>query len=361
MTKRECERIKAVDKFLSIEISKKKELHKISTLAAEVCRTRVAFISFIDNTTQYIKFKFGSDLETIAREHAFCNYTIKQEGIMIVPDARHDERFVNNPLVINNPNIRFYAGIPLTTVDGHRLGSLCVIDQAPKQLDRSQKQMLELLSKQIVGILELDYRLNLLKEQFAGTNDACIGRRFVFENSNASYMLVDKYLKITAFNNEFTDFIEKVYHKDVTGDAGLADCIADPYLSAFIDSCNRALNGTIVQIEQQVKYVNKTLWCRFVFTPVRNHKGEIAGVFFTGEDITGRVELKQKLFKQNRSLEKIAYIHSNELRRLAASITSIMNSFKAENYEATKEELLIMQRAADELDGKIRQIINYTY
>jgi PAS domain S-box-containing protein len=361
MTKREIERIKAVDKFLSIEISKQKELHSIVTLAAEVCSTQAAFISFIDDTTQYIKFKFGFDLETIAREDAFCIYTIEAGAIMIVPDARHDDRFANNPLVTNDPNIRFYAGIPLTTRDGHSLGSLCVIDQAPKQLERSQKQMLELLSKQIVGILELDYSLNMLKGQFGGTDNPGANLRFVFENSIASHVLIDKYLKMVAFNNEFADFIENVYHKNVSIDAKLADCIDDHSSSAFIGSCIKALNGTIVQIEQQVKYANKTLWCRFTFTPVRSNKGEIAGVFFCGEDITGRVELKQKLFKQNVSLEKIANIQSNELKGLAAAITGFMDIFKAENYAATKEELLIMQRAVHELDGKIRQIINYTY
>ncbi|HZY37371.1 MAG TPA: GAF domain-containing protein [Mucilaginibacter sp.] len=361
MTKRETERIKAVDKFLCIEISKQKELHSIASLAAEVCGTQAALISFIDDTTQYIKFKFGSDLETIAREDTFCVYTIEGDGIMIVSDARRDDRFANNPLVINNPNIRFYAGIPLTTCDGHSLGSLCVIDQAPRQLDRSQKQMLELLSKQIVGIFELDYSLSLLKGQFPGPNTAGISHQFVFENSITSHLLIDKYLKMVAFNNEFADFVEKVYHKHITPAARLADCIDEDSLPAFIGSCIKALNGTVVQIEQQVKYPHKTLWCRFTFTPVRSNKGEIAGVFFCGEDITGRVELKQKLFKQNMSFEKIANIQSNELKRRAAAITGFMNIFKAENYVATKEELLTMQMAVHELDGKIRQIIDYTY
>jgi PAS domain S-box-containing protein len=361
MTKRESERIKAVNKFLTIEISKQKELRCIITLAARICESQAAFITLIDYNSQHIKFKFGSDLETIAREDAFCNYTIKGDGVMVVPDARRDDRFANNPLVTKKPYIRFYAGIPLTSRDGHSLGSLCVIDRRPKQLDSTQKQMLELLSKQIVGILELDYSLNVLKKQLAGTINPGTNLRFVFENSIASHMLMDKYLKMVAFNNEFSDFIENVYHKNVTLDAKLADCVNDPYLAAFIGSCNRALNGTIVQVEQQMKYANKTLWCRFVFTPVRNSKGEIAGVFFSGEDITNRVELRQKLFNQNRSLEKIANIQANELRGLASSITGFMAIFKAENYAATKEELLKMQRAVDELDGKIRQIINCTY
>jgi len=361
MTKRESERIKAVNKFLTIEITKQKELRGIITLAARICKSQAAFITLIDHNTQHIKFKFGSDLETIAREDAFCNYTIKGDGVMIVPDTRNDDRFANNPLVTNNPKIRFYAGIPLITHDGHSLGSLCVTDQTPMQLDSSQTQMLELLSKQIVGILELDYSLNVLKEQFAGKKGPGANLRSVFENSIASHVLIDKYLKMVAFNTEFSDFIEKVYHKNVTLDAKFADCIDGPSLAAFTGSCNRALNGTIVQIEQQVKYVNKKLWYRFVFTPVRNHKGEIACVFFCGEDITRRVELKQKLFKQNRSFEKIANIQANELRGLASSITGFMNIFKAENYVATKEELLKMQRAVDELDGKIRQMVNYTY
>jgi hypothetical protein len=360
MTKRESERIQAVNKFLTIEISKQKELRSITALAAEICKTQSAFISFIDQNTQYIKFKFGSDLETIAREDAFCNYTIEGHGVMIVPDARNDDRFANSPLVVKKPNVRFYAGIPLVASDGHNLGSLFVTDEAPKQLNRGQTRMLQLLAKQIIGILELDYRLTVLKEQFIGPKTSGADFNVVFEDSIA-LLLIDKYLKIVAFNNEFADFIEKVYHKNVTPDAMLADCISDPYLFAFIGSCNKALNGTFVQIEQEVKYGNKTLWCRFVFTPLRNPEGKITGVFFNGEDITQRVELKQKLFKQNKSLEKIACIQSNELRGLAACISGFMSIFKTENYAPTKDELMIMRKAVDELDGEIRRIINYTY
>jgi len=361
MTKRESERVKAVNKFLTIEIGKQKELHRIATLTAEVCGTQAAFISFIDNTTQYIKFKFGSDLETIVREDAFCNYTIAGDGIMMVPDALQDDRFANTPLVAHNPNIRFYAGIPLTTRDGHNLGSLCVMDRAPKQLNGSQTHILELLAKQIVDILELEYSRNVLKEQFARKKAHGASFQDVFENSNASHLLIGKDLKIVAFNNEFADFVKVIYQKNVTPDARPADCFDGAFLSEFIDTCNKALNGTLVQIEKQIKYLDKTPWCRLVFTPVRNNKSEVTAVFFSGEDITNSVELRQKLFKQNRSLEGIAGIQSNELKRLAASITGFMNIFKTENYAATKDELLVMQKTADELDAKIRQIINYTY
>ncbi|MHB8209498.1 GAF domain-containing protein, partial [Mucilaginibacter sp.] len=136
MSKRELERQQVVNQFLNRQICKENELQEIVKLAAEICQAPTALITLLDADTQYIKFKFGFDRDTTSRQDSFCNHTIEQSEVMVIPDALLDDRFVDNTLVNSETKIRFYAGSPLTTHDGHNLGSLCVMDRAPKNVNR---------------------------------------------------------------------------------------------------------------------------------------------------------------------------------------------------------------------------------
>jgi GAF domain-containing protein len=104
----------------------------------------VALISLLDDKRQWFKSIIGADVRETPKEQAFCAHTIVgAEDIMIVNDAREDVRFASNPLVTGNPNIVFYAGVPLINQDGYALGSLCVIDVEPKQLTAEQIKSLK--------------------------------------------------------------------------------------------------------------------------------------------------------------------------------------------------------------------------
>lgn len=137
MPLRELERLQAVNRFIKLEISKEKELQEIVELAASICGTPTALITLIGEDMQYIRFKTGFKYNTTRRKDAFCNHVIEQDELFMVLDTDLDNRFINNPLVTGGPHIRFYAASPLTTQDGHHLGSLCVIGQAPGELSEN--------------------------------------------------------------------------------------------------------------------------------------------------------------------------------------------------------------------------------
>ena len=104
-----------------------------------MCDTPIALISLVDDRRQWFKSRVGLDVSETPRD-IFCTYTITGEQIFEVPDALQDPRFRDNPLVQGDPHIRFYAGTPLTSPDGHNLGTLCVIDRKPRRLSSEQRK-----------------------------------------------------------------------------------------------------------------------------------------------------------------------------------------------------------------------------
>jgi diguanylate cyclase (GGDEF)-like protein len=133
--------------------------------AATLCRTPIALISLLDPQRQWFKARIGLDAPETPRSVAFCDYAVRQpDSLLVVPDALQDKRFASNALVLGPPYIRFYAGAPLQLEPGVALGSLCVIDRVPRELDLDQLAALEALAQQVVALLDLRLRNRELEQ-----------------------------------------------------------------------------------------------------------------------------------------------------------------------------------------------------
>lgn len=162
--KKEKSRLKALHDQNILDTGDEEEYDRIVKVASFVCGTPISLISLVDTERQWFKSKIGLDLEETPRNVSFCSHAIQQDGVMEIHDASEDLRFKDNPLVTSNPNIRFYAGAPLITSDGLKLGTLCVIDKVPKALSQEQKECLEILSKQVMDQMELKQQRKQLQK-----------------------------------------------------------------------------------------------------------------------------------------------------------------------------------------------------
>ena len=154
----ESKRLKVLWQYEVLDTVPEEVFDDLTELAARICEAPIALISLVDEKRQRFKSKVGVSVSETSRDLSFCAYAITQSDLFIVPDATRDQRFANNPLVTSDPKIRFYAGAPLITPDGHALGTLCVIDKVPRELRLEQKQALRILARHVVSQLELRRR-----------------------------------------------------------------------------------------------------------------------------------------------------------------------------------------------------------
>lgn len=168
----ETERLEALKGFEILDTPSEQDYDDLIKLASAVCNTPISLISLIDSQRQWFKAKVGLDAAQTPRDIAFCAHAILQNELFVVPNAIEDERFFDNPLVTHEPNIRFYAGMPLMSTGGHKIGTLCIIDSEPRHLTDEQKFALKTLGKQVINMLELRVKnqrlakLNSLQSKF---------------------------------------------------------------------------------------------------------------------------------------------------------------------------------------------------
>jgi GAF domain-containing protein len=164
MSTNDAERVSALQKYAILDSEPELAFDDLTLLASYVCKTPIALISLIDEDRQWFKAKVGISATETSRDIAFCSTAIQQSDVFVVPDALQDERFRTNPLVVSEPNIRFYAGAPLINEDGYALGTLCVLDQTPRELAAEQRAALKALSRLVLMQMEFRRNLILLKE-----------------------------------------------------------------------------------------------------------------------------------------------------------------------------------------------------
>ena len=155
LPKNEVKRLKVLWQYDVLDTVPEEIFDDLTDLAAHICEAPVALISLVDENRQWFKSRVGISLQETSRDISFCAHALLNDDLLVVPDATKDPRFRDNPLVTGPQRIRFYAGAPLVTPDGHALGTLCVLDKQPRKLRSEQLKALQVLARHVVSQLEL--------------------------------------------------------------------------------------------------------------------------------------------------------------------------------------------------------------
>ncbi len=170
----EKERLANLFSYKLPDLLEQPEFDNLVQLASNICETPIALITILDADNQWFKAKVGLEVSHTAKDISFCKHAINTpDEIFVIEDARQDERFKNNPLVIGDPRIVFYAGVPIVTNEGFALGTICVIDKETRQLDERQYELLRGLSKQVIRLFELKKTIKLLEEKEEAYEQTC--------------------------------------------------------------------------------------------------------------------------------------------------------------------------------------------
>ena len=365
LTDREFHRLEAVKRFKELELNAAitQDLNDIVELAAQICNAPAASITFLDEDTQWFKASKGVSITHTPKSISFCQYTIEKDGVSVISDAKADARFVNSPLVTNAPNIRFYAGAPLTTKDGFNVGTLCVVDVEARGLEEHQQKSLTVLSKQVINLLELNWSLQVLAQQNEQHEQnkkvieaSEIKLKAAFDSSTDVHVLVGRNMEVLAFNKSATFYIGSIYQYEITVGDRILNYVDPKNKKHFSKYFDIAFKGKTIKHDLLIRPGTRfECWREIKLVPVRNNQDEIIGVALNSADISKRKQQEKQIHIQNEALTRIAIIQSHELRRPVASLLGLMHLIKIEEVEF--DYLDMINLTINELDEKIRIIV----
>ena len=187
----ESKRLQTLRDLRLLDTPPEERFDRVTRLAKQIFSTPIALVSLVDADRQWFKSRQGLDAEETSRDISFCGHAILDDKIMVVNDAETDLRFCDNPLVCGDPSIRFYAGYPLAAPDGSRVGTLCIIDDKPKEMSNEQLQLLRELGR-------------MVEEELIAANDSTIDAATGISNRNGFLAIADHLLSLCKRKREPT-------------------------------------------------------------------------------------------------------------------------------------------------------------
>lgn len=294
----ESRRLAALADFEIVGTERDERFDRITKLASRLLNVPVSLISLVDDKRQWFKSATGVDANETPREISFCQHTIQGDDLFEVEDALADARFQSNPLVTNDPNIRFYAGAPLVTGDGYRLGSICVIDQKPRKLTPDERAILVDLSRMVMDELELHRLLRRSEREKLFSLHKEIELRQILNNI-AHYIAVLTPDGVISETN-----IYSLRHQSAPLDRTQNTLLWDSYWWSHSANVKRRLQravataktGTADRFDIAMRVDKKTfIMVDFMLTPACDENGKVEFLVATASDISERKSIEDKL------------------------------------------------------------------
>lgn len=320
-TIQENTRLKDLYSYNILDTEPESDYSDLAELASLICECPIAAITFVDKNRQWFKAKVGDTVKETARSISFCSHTIQQNDCFIVTDPTSDIRFKQNPDVTGGLKIRFYAGYPIYSSQGNKLGSVCVIDNKPRQLTEAQIRILKLISKQVTQLLELRLRNKLLKDHskivlqnteriIESFFDNSMIPKWIYETDTLRILQVndaavkkygytkEEFLKLTVFDLRTKKEKEKIHQllQKITNDSAVLT----------FKTVHQTKNGKEINVEVSI---NETLFL-----------GKVARLA-TMVDITERKSIENKLrIERTDNSKKIAKVKQDTAKSIKNDI-----------------------------------------
>jgi PAS domain S-box-containing protein len=268
--------------------------------ASLVCDTPIALLSLVDEDRQWFKANQGlPGVCQTPRSQAFCAHAILSHHPLVVPNALKDKRFADNPLVVGEPHIRFYAGFPLALADGALVGTLCVIDTQPRSLNSTQIAVLEQLAQAAAAALQLRVDQRGLRALLARQEEAEARLKVILEQSPLGVFVTDANGQCT-YTNERWQSIYGVNGPDSLGDGWTKALTPTTRASVFSAWAEAATTGAEFNMEFPVndhQGRGATVHCRA--RPLRDRQGTVTGYVGMVSDVSDRVDAQRAQQEQH--------------------------------------------------------------
>ena len=328
-------RLEDINSFELVDTKPDKELDEITELASIICNTPISLITILDDKRQWFKSNKGLNLNETKIEDSFCQHAMhKPNEVLVVTDATKDPRFIDNKLVLGYPNIRFYAGAPLVTNENKVLGTLCIIDNKPREFSKDHEKALQILAKKAMGKIESSKMINgLIKTIEFGTD------RLIKLTENLPIGLFEMTMdtaKVPRFsflsdgmkklhpNTNIEEWIENpnigfslIHPDDVEG------------LQSALDYCVE--NEEPLYFEYRVKKDAGYSWHAINGSPVKLESGETV-IYGSFTDVSHHFEYQS-------ALEQISYDISHVLRRPVTTMLGLNNLIQSDK-DLTKKKFM---------------------
>jgi len=289
-------RLRTLEQYDVLDAPPTEAFDRITRLATRLFDVSIALVNFIDQEDQWCLASTGLDLGRIARDRSFCVHTIDQQGVMVVEDARTDERFAENPLVTGEPHVRFYAGAPLTAPNGYRLGTLCLLDDEPRSFSPEDRETLVDLAGVVMDELNLRHYASDLSAVHQAHRQISEKRKRILESITDAFLAVDEDWTVTYVNAQAEAFLKRS-REELVGRT-VWDEFPQAIGSTFQDKYERAVEEqTTVEFTEYHPPLDR--WFEVKAFPF---EGGLS-VYF--DDVTARIEARQSLRRERDLTEAI--------------------------------------------------------
>ncbi|MEO7298467.1 MAG: PAS domain S-box protein [Verrucomicrobiota bacterium] len=304
----EKQRLEVLWQYEVLDSAPEKALDDLTELAAEICECPIATITFVDQKRQWFKSKVGLTASETSRDISFCSHTILKNELMEIPDATKDSRFASNPLVLGEPNIRFYAGVPLINSEGYALGTICVIDDKPKTLMPSQRRALGVLGRHVMSLLELRRKSGEVSNAVNKLELADAKFRQLFENATEGIFKSAPDGRYLSANPEQA----RIFGYDSPRE--MLDSITNISEQLYVNPKDRQAfrkwidqHGFIRDFQAHLYKKDRTkIWVRTNAQVVRDESGKILFYQGTNRDVTAEVEAQEQLREREEMFQLIS-------------------------------------------------------